>query len=203
MDTVAADLAAWRAEKHITQEQASGKLGVSVRTYIRWEMGQSQPPKTIYEKMRTFMGREAAADPIAFAPKKMNHALKHNSNPVLDAPLAVDFRVTELANADHSPAGVNFYWRHVAEYWSSMTALLMVMYGPSGEAPNAAAWLAGRKRIEEIERSGYVHRIMARCADCPAWVTDWCNANPDPAVAPTTPPPPFNYEVKPWQSGEW
>lgn len=37
-------LANARRRAGLTQEEAAGALGISTRTYIRWELGQSLPP---------------------------------------------------------------------------------------------------------------------------------------------------------------
>lgn len=55
------DLLSLRMKKGMTQEAACRELGVSLKTYIRWEKGESEPRLSGLQRLRSVFGSDIDA----------------------------------------------------------------------------------------------------------------------------------------------
>lgn len=184
-----ADLRNWRKARALTQSQAAKRINVTLRTWQRYEVGESEIPASLIAYCETAPAEAPPADAYrigdVLAESTANGGVTGAGSLAgslgAGAPLSEADLVAEAlhmmqqyidgmtALPDKYGTALSYQW--AVSYWfdGAMIAPL-VYYGGKGVTPCAAAYRAANAKLQQAYQDGALWRMLARLDECPVHI---------------------------------
>lgn len=163
------ELKSWRKARALTQTEAAKRVNITLRTWQRYEMGESDIPDSLIaycdqageeappsDEHRIGGGAPAAPQSEA----ELVAAALHHAQQYIDGMAALPDKY-----------GSTMPYKFAVSYWFDGAMVMpLVFYGQKGVTPCAAAYKAATAKLQQAYQDGALWRMLARLDECPVHI---------------------------------